>query len=91
MQHRFYGESIPFVSREEALKDANLRGYFSSAQTLADYAEVILHIKKKIFGRLFPGYSFWRIIWRNACCLVSPEIPSRCTGGTGLFCPSSLF
>jgi lysosomal Pro-X carboxypeptidase len=46
MQHRFYGESIPFVSREEALKDANLRGYFSSAQTLADYAEVILHIKK---------------------------------------------
>jgi lysosomal Pro-X carboxypeptidase len=47
MQHRFYGESIPFVSREEALKDANLRGYFSSAQNLADYAEVILHIKKK--------------------------------------------
>jgi hypothetical protein len=33
--------------QEEALKDANLRGYFSSAKTLADYAEVILHIKKK--------------------------------------------
>ncbi|KAJ6432951.1 hypothetical protein OIU84_020067 [Salix udensis] len=47
IEHRFYGESIPFVSRDEALKDANLRGYFSSAQTLADYAEVILHIKKK--------------------------------------------
>ncbi|KAJ6720184.1 PROTEASE S28 PRO-X CARBOXYPEPTIDASE-RELATED [Salix viminalis] len=47
IEHRFYGESIPFVSREEALKDANLRGYFSSAQTLADYAEVILHIKRK--------------------------------------------
>jgi lysosomal Pro-X carboxypeptidase len=42
MQHRLYGESIP-----EALKDADLRGYFSSAQALPDYAEVLLHIKKK--------------------------------------------
>jgi len=59
MQHRLYGESIP-----EALKDANLRGYFSSAQALPDYAEVLLHIKKKISGRLHPSYGFWRIIRR---------------------------
>ncbi|KAH8501837.1 hypothetical protein H0E87_016565 [Populus deltoides] len=42
IEHRLHGESIP-----EALKDADLRGYFSSAQALPDYAEVLLHIKKK--------------------------------------------
>ncbi|XP_057991183.1 uncharacterized protein LOC110657800 [Hevea brasiliensis] len=46
MEHRFYGESVPFVSREEALKNATLRGYFNSAQALADYAEILLYVKK---------------------------------------------
>ncbi|EEF29462.1 catalytic, putative [Ricinus communis] len=45
IEHRFYGDSIPFVSRQEALANATLRGYFNSAQALADYAEILLNIK----------------------------------------------
>ncbi|KAJ6739640.1 PROTEASE S28 PRO-X CARBOXYPEPTIDASE-RELATED [Salix koriyanagi] len=32
IEHRYYGKSIPFGSREEALKDASKLGYFNSAQ-----------------------------------------------------------
>ncbi|KAJ6691470.1 PROLYLCARBOXYPEPTIDASE-LIKE PROTEIN-RELATED [Salix purpurea] len=42
--HRYYGESIPFG--EEALKNASTLGYFNSAQAIADYAEIIIDIKK---------------------------------------------
>ncbi|XP_050210143.1 uncharacterized protein LOC126660614 [Mercurialis annua] len=54
IEHRFYGDSIPFVSREEALANATLRGYFSSAQALADYAEILLHIKKQLSADTSP-------------------------------------
>ncbi|XP_050224735.1 uncharacterized protein LOC126674339 isoform X1 [Mercurialis annua] len=47
IEHRFYGQSIPFGSQEEALKNSSIRGYFNSAQAIADYAEIIIHIKKK--------------------------------------------
>ncbi|KAH9660401.1 prolylcarboxypeptidase-like protein [Citrus sinensis] len=46
MEHRYYGQSVPFGSRSEALNNTNNRGYFNSAQALADYAEILLHIKK---------------------------------------------
>jgi hypothetical protein len=42
-QHRYYGKSKPFKSKEKILKNI---GYFSSAQALADYAQVIIYIKK---------------------------------------------
>lgn len=45
LQHRYYGESLPFGSREEAYRNANTLGYFSSAQALADYAELIRSLK----------------------------------------------
>ncbi|KAL4365098.1 hypothetical protein HN51_025645 [Arachis hypogaea] len=45
IEHRYYGKSIPFGSREEALKNASTIGYFNSAQAIADYAELIIHIK----------------------------------------------
>ncbi|XP_030522324.1 lysosomal Pro-X carboxypeptidase-like [Rhodamnia argentea] len=55
IEHRYYGESIPLgMSFEEALKDANVRGYFSSAQTLADYAAIILHVKQNLKARDSP-------------------------------------
>ncbi|KAL4284317.1 hypothetical protein GQ457_16G009150 [Hibiscus cannabinus] len=47
IEHRYYGKSIPFGSREEAFKNASTLGYFNSAQAIADYAEIIMHIKKK--------------------------------------------
>ncbi|KAL9422292.1 hypothetical protein AB3S75_034541 [Citrus x aurantiifolia] len=54
IEHRFYGKSVPFVSSEDALKNATLRGYFNSAQALADYAEILLHIKKKLSAKTSP-------------------------------------
>lgn len=49
MQHRFYGQSIPHgFTREGALKNANIRGYFNSNQALADYAELIVSLKKNL-------------------------------------------
>ncbi|XP_030522323.1 lysosomal Pro-X carboxypeptidase-like [Rhodamnia argentea] len=55
IEHRYYGESIPLgMSFEEALKDANVRGYFSSAQALADYAAIILHMKQNLKARDSP-------------------------------------
>ncbi|KAJ0042053.1 hypothetical protein Pint_18371 [Pistacia integerrima] len=47
IEHRYYGKSIPFGSREEALKNASTIGYFNSAQAIADYAEILMYIKKK--------------------------------------------
>ncbi|KAF7823314.1 lysosomal Pro-X carboxypeptidase-like [Senna tora] len=46
--HRYYGKSVPFGSLKKAIKNANTRGYFNSAQALADYAAVIIHIKKTL-------------------------------------------
>lgn len=49
MQHRFYGSSVPYgLPQEGAMKNESIRGYFNSAQAIADYAEVLLHIKKNL-------------------------------------------
>ncbi|KAK9184022.1 hypothetical protein WN943_024367 [Citrus x changshan-huyou] len=42
IEHRYYEKSIPFGSREEALKNASTLGYFNSAQAITDYAEILL-------------------------------------------------
>nr|GEZ80300.1 lysosomal Pro-X carboxypeptidase-like [Tanacetum cinerariifolium] len=48
LEHRFYGKSNPLGSMEKSLKNKNVRGYFNSAQSLADYAEILVHLKKKL-------------------------------------------
>ncbi|KAL6199820.1 hypothetical protein ACLB2K_029602 [Fragaria x ananassa] len=48
IEHRYYGKSVPFGSREVAFKNASTRGYFNSAQALADYAEILIHVKKQL-------------------------------------------
>ncbi|KAL7127178.1 hypothetical protein ABFS83_14G238000 [Erythranthe nasuta] len=45
IEHRYYGKSIPFGTMEEAMKNETTRGYFNSAQAIADYAAILLHIK----------------------------------------------
>ncbi|KAL3718211.1 hypothetical protein ACJRO7_003359 [Eucalyptus globulus] len=48
IEHRYYGQSIPLgMSFEEALENADIRGYFSSAQALADYVAIIMHVKRE--------------------------------------------
>lgn len=59
MKHRFYGVSKPFgMSMEEIIKNATVRGYFNSAQAIADYAEVILDIKKRLNAHYSPVIVF---------------------------------
>ncbi|KAJ1388978.1 Peptidase S28 [Sesbania bispinosa] len=54
IEHRYYGKSIPFGSLEEAFKNASTLGYFNSAQALADYAEVIIDIKRTLNAQNSP-------------------------------------
>ncbi|KAF7823316.1 lysosomal Pro-X carboxypeptidase-like [Senna tora] len=54
IEHRFYGESVPLGSFDEALKNAETRGYFNSAQAIADYAAVIRHLKKTLNAQKSP-------------------------------------
>ena len=54
MQHRFYGKSVPFISSKDALKNVTLRGYFNSGQALADYANILLHIKENLSAEMSP-------------------------------------
>ncbi|XP_059664328.1 uncharacterized protein LOC132310120 [Cornus florida] len=54
IEHRYYGQSVPFISFGEALKNSTLRGYFNSAQAIADYAEIILHVKEKFSAHYSP-------------------------------------
>jgi lysosomal Pro-X carboxypeptidase len=44
MQHRYYGESIPGIASEE--RTNKTLGYLTSEQALADYAALILDLKK---------------------------------------------
>ncbi|KAK1587008.1 hypothetical protein Q3G72_008510 [Acer saccharum] len=45
---------VPCRSRKETMKNASTLGYFNSAQALADYAEVLLYIKKKYHAEQSP-------------------------------------
>ncbi|CAM8935133.1 unnamed protein product [Rhodiola kirilowii] len=64
VEHRYYGDSIPFNSREETFRNASTLGYLNSAQALADIAEIIISVKTNysahdapviIFGGSYAG------------------------------------
>ncbi|KAG5556494.1 hypothetical protein RHGRI_006934 [Rhododendron griersonianum] len=49
VEHRFYGESIPFGGdKKVAYKNSSTLGYLSSTQALADYATLIIDLKKNL-------------------------------------------
>lgn len=54
IEHRYYGKSSPLGSMEEALKNDTIRGYLTSAQALADYAEILIYIKEKLSAHNSP-------------------------------------
>ncbi|CAE6115530.1 unnamed protein product [Arabidopsis arenosa] len=54
IEHRFYGETMPFGSADEALKNAKTLGYLNAAQALADYAGILLHIKEAYSAKHSP-------------------------------------
>ena len=39
---------------ENAIKNKTIRGYFKLAQALADYAEILLHVKDKFSAQSSP-------------------------------------
>uniref|UniRef100_A0A7N0UNQ7 Lysosomal Pro-X carboxypeptidase n=1 Tax=Kalanchoe fedtschenkoi TaxID=63787 RepID=A0A7N0UNQ7_KALFE len=54
IEHRYYGDSIPFGSREEAYRNSSTLGYFNSAQAIADYADILIHVKRKLHAQASP-------------------------------------
>ncbi|CAI0462616.1 unnamed protein product [Linum tenue] len=49
IEHRFYGKSMPFGGdAKKAYKDATTLGYLSSTQALADFATLIVDLKKNL-------------------------------------------
>ncbi|KAK9168494.1 hypothetical protein Syun_000634 [Stephania yunnanensis] len=58
IEHRYYGKSVPFGSAEEGFRNTSTLGYFNSAQALADYAELILHIKQNLSAESSPVIVF---------------------------------
>jgi len=45
-------------SMEKSLNDPEIRGYFDSAQALADFAEIILSLKKDLSAQNCPVVVF---------------------------------
>ncbi|KAL7247727.1 hypothetical protein ACSBR2_002607 [Camellia fascicularis] len=49
IEHRFYGQSMPFGGDQNiAYKNSSTLGYLSSTQALADYATLIIDLKKNL-------------------------------------------
>ncbi|PNX54372.1 lysosomal pro-X carboxypeptidase-like protein, partial [Trifolium pratense] len=46
--HRYYGESVPFGSKEEAYKNATTLGYLTAEQALADFAVLVTDLKQNL-------------------------------------------
>ena len=58
-QHRFYGKSIPFGGDTNvAYSNASTLGYLSSTQALADYATLIIDLKKNLSATNSPVVVF---------------------------------
>ncbi|CAO2819568.1 unnamed protein product [Amaranthus hypochondriacus] len=48
IEHRFYGESVPMGSIDEAMNDSDTRSCLNVEQALADFADIIQHIKHNL-------------------------------------------
>ncbi|KEH24168.1 lysosomal pro-X carboxypeptidase-like protein [Medicago truncatula] len=59
IEHRFYGKSIPFGGKKKvAYANSSTLGYLSSAQALADYATLIIDLKKNLSATESPVVVF---------------------------------
>ncbi|OIV93927.1 hypothetical protein TanjilG_05630 [Lupinus angustifolius] len=57
-EHRYYGESVPFGSKDEAYKNASTLSYLTSEQALADFAVLITYLKHNYSALLSPVVLF---------------------------------
>ncbi|XP_057830209.2 uncharacterized protein LOC131041212 [Cryptomeria japonica] len=58
IEHRYYGESMPFGSKDVAYSNDSTLGYLSSTQALADYAILITDLKKNLSAEDSPVVVF---------------------------------
>ncbi|KAF6165822.1 hypothetical protein GIB67_012719 [Kingdonia uniflora] len=59
IEHRFYGESMPFGGdKKVAYSNSSTLGYLSSTQALADYATLIIDLKKNLTAEDSPVVVF---------------------------------
>ncbi|KAH9329623.1 hypothetical protein KI387_001731, partial [Taxus chinensis] len=58
IEHRYYGESMPFGSKDVAYRNASTMGYLSSSQALADFATLIIDLKKNLTAENSPVVVF---------------------------------
>ncbi|KAK6923187.1 Peptidase S28 [Dillenia turbinata] len=57
-EHRYYGESMPYGSREEAYKNAASLSYLTAEQALADYAVLLTVLKQHMSAEACPVVLF---------------------------------
>ncbi|CAL1371970.1 unnamed protein product [Linum trigynum] len=57
-EHRYYGESMPYGSQEEAYKNATTLAYLTAEQALADYAVLITDLKRNLSAENCPVVLF---------------------------------
>ncbi|KAK0603087.1 hypothetical protein LWI29_001260 [Acer saccharum] len=57
-EHRYYGESVPYGSQEEAYKNATTLSYLTAEQALADFAVLITDLKRNLSAEASPVVLF---------------------------------
>ncbi|KAI3462651.1 hypothetical protein Pfo_019314 [Paulownia fortunei] len=57
-EHRYYGESMPYGSWEEAYKNATTLAHLTSEQALADFAVLITELKRNLSAQACPVLLF---------------------------------
>ncbi|KAK4764942.1 hypothetical protein SAY86_026032 [Trapa natans] len=57
-EHRYYGESMPYGSREEAYKNSTTLKYLSAEQALADFAVLVTDLKRNLSAQACPVVLF---------------------------------
>lgn len=57
-QHRYYGESMPYGSTDEAYKNATTLSYLTAEQAIADYAVLLTDLKRNLSAEACPVVLF---------------------------------
>uniref|UniRef100_A0A1D1XIT9 Lysosomal Pro-X carboxypeptidase n=1 Tax=Anthurium amnicola TaxID=1678845 RepID=A0A1D1XIT9_9ARAE len=57
-EHRYYGKSMPFGSRDKAYKNAESLSYLTTEQALADFAALITDLKRNLSAEHSPVVLF---------------------------------
>ncbi|KAF8404809.1 hypothetical protein HHK36_009699 [Tetracentron sinense] len=57
-EHRYYGKSMPYGSREKAYKDPASLSYLTAEQALADFAVLLNHLKRNFSAQACPVVLF---------------------------------